>query len=167
MNWLTEIDWSKVLEFGVSPVEIIFRGTVMYLALVVMLRVISQRQIGAVSIPDVLVIVLIADAAQNGMAGQYESVPDGILLVATILFWSFALDWLGYKFPLVGRFMYPPSRMLIKDGQLNKDCMRAELLTREELMSQLREQGIEHIKDVKVARMEGDGKISVVPMQQK
>jgi uncharacterized membrane protein YcaP (DUF421 family) len=40
--------------------------------------------------------------------------------------------------------------------------LRAEMLGREELMSQLREEGIEDVKDVKVARLEGDGRLSVI-----
>jgi uncharacterized membrane protein YcaP (DUF421 family) len=49
-------------------------------------------------ITDLLVIVLIADAAQNGMAGEYRSLTDGLLLVATIVAWSYALNWLAFRF---------------------------------------------------------------------
>lgn len=45
------------------------------------------------SVTDLLVVVLIADAAHNAMAGDYRSLLDGILLVSTIVFWSYALGW--------------------------------------------------------------------------
>ena len=57
-----------------------------------LLRFVLKREAGTLAITDLLVVVLIADAAQNAMADDYRSVPDGLLLVATIVFWSYALD---------------------------------------------------------------------------
>jgi len=74
------------------------------LALFLLLRLVLKRQSGNMGVTDLLVIVLIADAAQNAMASDYKSVPDGLLLVSTIVFWSYALDWLSYHFPRFGRF---------------------------------------------------------------
>jgi uncharacterized membrane protein YcaP (DUF421 family) len=59
----------------------------MYLALFVMLRV-FRRQTGSIGAADLLVLLLIADAAQNGMACDYKSVTDGLVLVATIVGWA-------------------------------------------------------------------------------
>ena len=81
------------------PLEIVIRGTVVYLALYFMLRVVLQRQSGTTGIADLLVIVLIADAAQNAMADDCTSVTDGLILVATIVGWSYLLDFLSYRSP--------------------------------------------------------------------
>jgi uncharacterized membrane protein YcaP (DUF421 family) len=156
------VDWRAVFVPKTPLLEIVVRGTVVYLALFAMLRFILKRQSGTVGVTDLLVVVLIADAAQNAMAGEYRSVPDGILLVAVIIGWSYVLDWLGYQFPLVGRIVHPPPLDLIRDGKLLRKNLRTEFITKEELMSQLREQGIGSITEVKSARMEGDGHISVV-----
>jgi len=59
-------------------------------------RIILRRESGGVGMTDLLVIVLIADAVHNAMAGDYHSVPDRLLLGAKLIFWSFALDWLTY-----------------------------------------------------------------------
>jgi uncharacterized membrane protein YcaP (DUF421 family) len=72
-----------------------------------MMRFILKRQSGGLSTPDVLLIVLLADAAQNGVAGEYRSVTEGILLVGTIVFWNFAVDWLEYRFPAMERLLRP------------------------------------------------------------
>lgn len=85
------VDWRSVFVPKTPLLEIVVRGTVVYLILFAMLRF-GKRQTGSLSVTDLLVLVLIADASQNAMAGDYKSVPDGILLVATIIFWSFALD---------------------------------------------------------------------------
>jgi uncharacterized membrane protein YcaP (DUF421 family) len=114
------------------------------------------------SVTDLLVVVLIADAAQNAMADDYRSLPDGILLVATILFWSFAVDWLGFHYKPIHRLLVPPPLPLIKDGQIIRRNMKQELVTEEELKIQLRQQGVDDISKVKLACMEADGRISVV-----
>ena len=77
-------------------------------------------------------------------------------------FWSYFLDWLGYRFPRVRRLLRPPPLPLIKDGRMQRRNMRQEMITEEELMEHLREQGVEHVEDVKKSYMEGDGNISVI-----
>jgi uncharacterized membrane protein YcaP (DUF421 family) len=156
------IDWATVFLPNTPILEIIVRGSVMYLALFCMMRGILKRVASSINFADLLMIVLIADAAQNGMADDYTSIADGIVLVATIVFWNYALDWLGYHFPRFQRFIRPPSLPLVKNGNLLHRNMRRELLTRDELMSQLREQGVNDLAQVKIAQMEGDGRISVI-----
>jgi len=155
-------DWGKILLPDTPLLEIILRGSLMYIALFLMLRFILKRQAGTVGITDLLVITLIADAAQNGMANDYSSISDGILLVGVIIGWSYLIDWLGYRFPRFQRIVHPGPLPLIKDGRMLRRNMRQELITEGELMTQLREQGIEDIRSVRSAFMEGDGRISVI-----
>ncbi len=159
---LIGVDWGKVLLPDTPLLEIFVRGSVLYLAIFFLLRVVLKRESGGMGITDLLVIVLIADAAQNAMADDYSSIPDGILLVATIVFWSYALNWLGHRFPRIERFIHPEPLPLIKDGRMLPERMREELVTEEELKSQLRLQGVEDPAEVKAAYMEGDGRISVI-----
>ena len=113
-------------------------------------------------VTDLLVVVLIADAAQNAMAGDYKSVPDGVLLVGVIVLWAFALNWLSYRFRVVERIVRPPKVPLIRNGQLQRPNLRREMVSVEELWSQLRLQGIDDISTVQAAYMESDGRISVL-----
>lgn len=141
--------------------EIFIRGTAVYLFLFGILRVI-RREAGAIGISDLIVVVLIADAAQNAMASEYKSITEGLVLVATIVFWDYFLDWLGYRFPAVRRLLRPAPLPLIKDGRIQRRNLRQEMITEEELMSQLREQGVESVEEVRKSYMEGDGHISVI-----
>lgn len=160
-RWV-RIDWQNLFAPTLSPVEVTVRGTVIYLLLFLILRFFLKRQSGVIGIADLLVIVLIADAAQNAMAGSYESVTDGVLLVATIVFWNYAIDWLGYRFPALRWLTRPPPLLLVEDGRILPGNMRQEMITREELMSQLRQQGVEDLAEVKRAFIEGDGRVSVI-----
>lgn len=160
-DWL-DVDWRGLLTFEISPLEIVVRGSVMYLSLFALLRTVLKRETGSTDITDLLVVVLLADAAQSGMAGAYQSLPDGLLLVGTILFWSHALNFLGYHFPRIQRWVHAPPLPLVRDGQMLPRNMRHELITEDELMSLLRQQGVEDLARVKAACMESNGTLSVI-----
>lgn len=162
MYALLEIDWRAVFVPSNSVLEVMVRGTLTYLALFVLMRVVLKRETGTVSLADLLMVVLIADAAQNAMASEYKSVTEGVVLVSTLIFWNYALDWLGARFGLFGRLMHPPPLKLIEDGRLLRRNMGKEMITKEEMMSHLREQGVEDVSEVKAAYIEGDGRISVI-----
>ena len=162
MGGFFNIDWAGIFLPETPLLEIFLRGTAMYLGLFVLLRVIMKREAGTVGITDLLIVVLLADAAQNGMAGDYRSIADGLLLVGTLIFWAYFLDWLAYRFPRIQRLIHPPALPLVENGRMLKRNMRKEFITEEELVSMLREQGVEDVGEVRKAYMEGDGKISVI-----
>lgn len=161
MKDLLGIDWNSVFVPTVSLVEIVLRGTLVYLLLFLLMRVL-RREAGALGISDLLVVVLIADAAQNAMSSDYKSITEGAVLVGTIIAWDYSLDWLGYRFPAFGRVLRPAPLPLVKDGSALRRNMRKEMVSMEELMSQLRQEGVEHLSEVKRCYLEGDGHISVI-----
>lgn len=161
------MDWESIFLPDVPLLEIILRGSLMYITLFVLLRIVLKRQTGGLGITDVLLVVLIADASQNAMAGGYSSIINGVVLVGTIIFWSYTLDWLSFKFPWFSHLIEPPPLLLVQDGRMLRKNMRHELITEDELMSQIREQGLDNLKKVKEAYMESDGRISVVQYEQK
>lgn len=156
-----EIDWNALLIPSVNLIEIFLRGSAVYLFLLLLLRV-SRREAGSLGISDLLVIVLIADAAQNAMASTYKSITEGAVLVVTIVFWNHLLDWLSYRFNFVDRLLRPSPLLLIKDGQLQRQNMRRELISVDELMGQLRLHGLESAEKVRKCYLEDDGHISVI-----
>ena len=155
-------DWSAMFSFSVSPAEIIIRGSIVYWFIFVLLRVAGRRDVGSFGVADMLVLVLIADAAQNAMAGEYKSIVDGLILVSTIVGWTVIVDRVAYFFPPVARLLSPNRVCLVHDGILVKRNLRREYLTEEELMSELRLKGISDLKEVHRAFMESDGDISVL-----
>jgi uncharacterized membrane protein YcaP (DUF421 family) len=151
-----------LMAFSVSPVEIIIRGTLMYWFLFLLFRFLLRRDIGTVGIGDFLFVVIVADASQNAMSGDAKSVADGVLLVVTLVFWNFLIDYVSYKSALIRRFTEPPSVILIKNGKPVLRNMRREYITRSDLHAKMREEGIEDIAKVKEMRLESDGTISVI-----
>lgn len=155
------IDWQSMFVPTESIPEIIIRGTIMYLGMYFILRI-FRRQAGTIGIADLLVIVVIADAAQNGMAGDSKSITEALLLITTIVLWDFFLDWLGFKFTFAGRFLTPNPLLLVKDGKMIRKNLEKEFISDEELMSQLRQQGVEDISLVRECYLETNGHFSVL-----
>ena len=162
MDKLFTVDWAAVFVPALGLPEIVLRGTIMYLILFSILRFMGRRQAGHFGPADLLVIVVIADAAQNALGAEYRSIPEGALLVVTIVSWDYALDWAAWRFPALRPILKAPPLTLVENGRILRANLRAEMLSREDLMSQLREEGIDDIKKVKRARLEGDGRLSVV-----
>lgn len=162
MRWHLSANWHAVFIPAVPLLETVLRGTIMYLALFFLMRFLFRRQAGTVSLTDLLMLLLISEASQNAMSSEHRAVTDGLLLVLTIAFWDYALDWICFRFPTVRPFLRPPPLPLVRDGQLCRRNLQKEMITRDELMSQLREQGIEGLAEVHLACLEGDGRISVI-----
>jgi uncharacterized membrane protein YcaP (DUF421 family) len=160
MDFLT-LDWRTIFIPQDSLVAVLVRGTIMYLGMFVLLRV-FRRHAGSVSIADLLLIVIIADAAQNGMAGEARSVTEALLLIGVIIFWDYTLDWLGFKSRMLARIMQPQPLLLVKNGRMLRRNMQKELITEEELMAQLRQNGIGDISEVSECRLEAGGEFSVI-----
>ena len=156
------LDWGAIFGLTVSPLELVVRGTAMYLFLFLIFRVVVRRRIGAVGMADILVLVIIADAAQNGMAGEYRSVTEGAILIGTIIGWNWLIDWVNFKVPALQFWLEAPPLLLVDDGRILYRNLRHEFVTEEELKSKLREKGVEDVRQVAKAHMEPDGTVSVV-----
>jgi uncharacterized membrane protein YcaP (DUF421 family) len=162
LDKLLLVEWAELLVPTHSIAEIMLRGTVMYLSLFIILRFVMVRQTSTIGIADILVIVVIADAAQNAFAKEYKSITEGIALVLTIVFWNLFLNWISYRFKVFERLLSPPPLPLIRNGKMNRRNMRQEFITEEELRGQLRQQGISELAEVKEACLEANGELSVI-----
>ena len=156
------MDWSWLIEFNVSPWELIARGSLMYWFLFLVFRFLLRRDVGGLGVADVLLVVLVADASQNAMTAGYHSVGEGIVLVSTLFGWNYLLDLLAFRFRAVERFVEPPPLPLIRRGRVIHKNLRAEYITMAELWSHLRENDVESLEQVKSACLESDGQFSVI-----
>lgn len=163
---LADIDWKNMFTPSVSLWEIMIRGTLTYWFCFLYIRF-FRRGAGQLTIADVLLITLISDASQNSMAADYESVTEGAVLVGVLVFWDYAINWLGFRSVLFSKLAEPDPVRLVKDGVMQRQNMKKELITVDELLSMLREQGIDDVNDVKSCCLEGSGNLSVVPKEGK
>lgn len=101
------------------------------------------------------------------MAGDSKSVTEAILLIGTIIFWDFFFDWLGFKSKFFEKFLEREKIKIVEDGKFLRRNRRREMITDEEVSSQMRQNGIEDISDVKTAYLESDGHFSFIKKDKK
>lgn len=142
--------------------EILVRGTIIYLAIAVIIRFIPKRHTGSMSPNDIIALVLVGDLAGYAMVGETTSAPDVLLMIVVVLVWSYLFNVLEYYFPRLRSIDQHSPTLLIHNGQLLKANLAKEKLTEEELSASLRKQGVADISCVKLAILEVDGKLSVV-----
>jgi uncharacterized membrane protein YcaP (DUF421 family) len=147
------VDWPGLIIPTHSTAEMIVRGSLMYLAIFVLMRFVMKRQAGSFNLADILLIGIIADATQNGFSREYTSITEGLVLLVTIIGWDFAIDWLVHKSRRFARLVSPAPLLLVRDGQMLRQNLRRELISTEELQSHLRQQGVSKLHEVKRAYM--------------
>lgn len=166
MSGLFDVDWAEAFALGLSPLELFARGTAMYWFLFFIFRFFVRRAVGSVGVADILILVIVADAAQNAMSGEYNSVSDGFVLVGTLIFWNVLLDRLSFRYPAFRRFAAAPPLCIVRDSKMLRRNMRKEYITEDELLSQLREQGVDSLDKVKDVYLETDGNFSVIKREE-
>ncbi len=158
--------WESVFMFSTSVLELFLRGTVMYLAIFLLMRFLGRRESGELNVSDLILVVLIAEAASPGLGGETSAIFDSLVVVATVLFWATLLDMGSYRWRWLDDLTAPRPRPLIKDGEIVHKTARREFLTKEEILSQLRINGFQEISEVKSAYLEPSGQLSFVPREE-
>ena len=143
--------------------HIFIRTAVVYLAVFVGLRVMGKRELGQMTVFDLVVILLIANAVQNAMVGPDTSLIGGVLAAFTLLLLNYAVSLLRLSSPFWGRLVEGTPTVLVQDGEFVAPHLRKEGAERAELEMAIREHGVESVKDVRLAVLETDGSISIVP----
>src|SRR5262245_56155945 len=139
----------ELFEVHVPIAELMLRGSAMFWFLFLVFRFLLRRDVGALGLADVLLLVIVADASQNAMSGDYTTISEGFILVGTIVGWNWLLDWLAYRSPAMRRFVEPGRLLLVDRGRVHMRALRSQLITLDELKAQLRLHGVESVAEVK------------------
>lgn len=158
-----QIALNELFRIESSVLALILRGTILYLGILLLLRLMPRRTGGETAAMDLVFLLLITEAASHAL-GDYTSLTEGFIVIATVVLWNFLINALSYYFPFVEKLVSNPPVQVIKDGRLLRKNMRREFLTEEELIGHLRGQGLQDFSKVKKACIESDGTISVISM---
>src|SRR5690554_5928112 len=163
---ILKLDLAELFHFENSLVTLMVKGTVIYLGILFLFRILPRRTGGEMAMMDLIFVLLIAEAATHSLGG-YSSVTEGFIVIITMMTWNYLFNFLSYHIPFVEKMVSPPPLQVVKKGKMLKRNMRREYLTEEELTDHLRLEGIDDVAEVKAAYVEGDGKISVIARRKK
>jgi uncharacterized membrane protein YcaP (DUF421 family) len=147
-----------------SALGIIIRTLAVYLVILFGLRLAGKREIGQMTVFDLVVLLLISNAVQNAMVGPDTSLIGGILAAVVLLLANAAVAHLRLRSPLLRRWVEGTPTLLVLHGEVIPAHLRQEGIDEESLLAALREHGVGEIGEVEMAVLEIDGSISVVPV---
>jgi uncharacterized membrane protein YcaP (DUF421 family) len=153
----------QIPDLGSSLVDVAIRTAIIYVVLIGGLRIAGKREVGQLSIFDLIVLLVIADAVQNSMVGENTSLAGGIVAAVTLLSLDKLLGIVSQRYPRVRLLLEGEPRELIRDGVVDEAALRKEGIDDDDLARALRVHGLLDPSDVALAVLETDGTISVVP----
>jgi uncharacterized membrane protein YcaP (DUF421 family) len=142
---------------------VVLRTMVVYLVLLVALRLAGKREIGQMTLFDLVVLLVLSNAVQNAMVGPDTSLTAGLVAAAVLLLLNSAVGWIGAHVPRFRRYVEGTPTLLVYDGRVIRPHLEHEGVSEDQVLQALREHGVADLKDVKSAVLEVDGSISVVP----
>lgn len=154
-----------MLNGGTPLWEIAVRTIAVYAVVLVGLRIFGKRQLGQISVADLVMILLIANAVQNAMVGPDVSLAGGLTAAVVLLVVNFGVVRILARSPLGERLLEGSPTLVVKDGAFVEANLRHEGLAREEVSMAIREHGITGESGVRAAYLEPDGTISVIPIE--
>ncbi|MDO8506650.1 MAG: DUF421 domain-containing protein [Candidatus Limnocylindria bacterium] len=145
--------------------EIVLRTVIVYVAVFALLRMAGKRELGQMSVSDLVVILVIANAVQNALNGGDASLTGGLVAAATLVGMNLLFDRFGRRMPFLSRFLKEEPTLLMKDGKLIVENLEREDIKKTEIEMAARGHGIPDLTGVSVAILEVDGSISIIPME--
>ena len=150
-------------DLGDGPLEVILRTAIVYGALVLLLRIGGKRQVGQLSILELVTLLVISDAVQNAMVGGNQTLLGGLLAATTLVALDRGVGRIRDRFPRFRRVIEGEPRLLVRDGVPLRRAMRQEDIEPDELLAAIRAHGLLRPDQVQLAVLETDGSISVIP----
>jgi uncharacterized membrane protein YcaP (DUF421 family) len=147
-------------------VSSIFHAASVYVVLLVIFRIAGKRTLNDMTTFDLVLVLIISEAVQQGMVGSDNSLTNAFLLVVTLVAIDILLSVLKHRFPAFGQTLDGRPVVIVRDGELLERVAARERVDEEDVMSAARcLHGIEHMAQIKHAVLEAGGKISIIPRE--
>ena len=157
-------EWERVLlnELpGVFLIEVIFRSTIMFVTLLLVLRVAGKRGVKQLSIFETVIIISLGSAAGDPMFYEDVGLVPAITVFITIILLYRLVTWLTGKYKPFETFIEGKTVCLISEGQFSIKEFKKESLAQDEFFSELRLKSVEHLGQVRNAYLESSGEVSI------
>jgi uncharacterized membrane protein YcaP (DUF421 family) len=140
--------------------EIIIRATAIYFFLWMLTRALGKRELAEMTAFELLLLVVVGDLIQQGVTQEDMSITGAMLAVGTIGLWILVFSWLGWRFRPARHLIEGVPVVVVRDGRPLEPALRLERVTIDELLESARNQGIDNLRDIKLAILEPSGNFS-------
>jgi uncharacterized membrane protein YcaP (DUF421 family) len=152
--------WTDILTPGVPLIDKAIRTFLVYVFLLIGLRLAGKRELGQLNPFDLVVLLVLSNTVQNAIIGNDNSVAGGLFSATVLLLLNYCVVRFLFLHPRLDRIAEGREVILIKNGKLIERQLRRELITRSELVSAARKQGIDDLNTVDCARLEVGGTLT-------
>ena len=142
--------------------ETVLRAAIMYFVILVLMRAIGKKELSGMSAFELVLLVVMGDLIQQGVTQQDNSLTAAILAVSTMSLLVVATSYVSFRFSRVSKVTDGVPVVIVRNGRIQRELMKVERLTEDELHEAAREQGIGDLRDVAVGILEADGQFSFV-----
>lgn len=145
----------------------VLRAVVIYMLVMVLIRVSGKRSVGQLTPFDLILLILIGNAVQNGLNGGDNSILGAFILATTLIGLNYGVAYLTSRYKGVRKVVEGTPVVLARNGEIFHEVLRRELVSDEDFREVLRMNDIEALDDVRIAWLETNGHISVVSRNHK
>jgi uncharacterized membrane protein YcaP (DUF421 family) len=142
--------------------DIVFRAVFIFFVLYLLMRIIGRRELSSLEPFDLILLVVLGDAVQQGLTQDDYSLTGAMLAVGTIAILQVLTSWLNFRVPRLRPILDGEPIVIVQDGQPIERNLRRERLTHDDLAEAARQEGIAKLDDVAWAVMETSGAISFI-----
>jgi uncharacterized membrane protein YcaP (DUF421 family) len=142
--------------------DLVLRAAVVFAFVLLLTRVIGKRELGSLQPIDLILLIILGDALQQGLTQDDYSLTGALLVVSTIALLQVFTSWLAYRFPRTRPVLEGEPIIVIHNGELIQRNLDRERLTIDDIAEEARKQQITHLSEVKFAVLETSGSISFI-----
>ena len=142
--------------------RVVLVGTLAYAALVAILRISGKRTLTKLNAFDLLVTVALGSTLATVLLSKDVALAEGVLALGLLVLLQFAITWTSVRLPWFKRLIKRKPTLLVHRGEFLDGAMRAQRVTRDEVLAALRSQGVSDAADVAAVVLETDGSLSVI-----
>jgi uncharacterized membrane protein YcaP (DUF421 family) len=144
--------------------DAVLRSAAIYFVLLLVLRLTGKRSLGQMTTFDFVLLLVIAEAIQQGLLGNDFSLTNAFLVILTLIGIDTGLSLLERRSQTVDKLVNGVPLVIVEDGQPLEERMNKARVTADDILEMAREQqGVERMEQIKYAVLERSGGISVIP----
>jgi uncharacterized membrane protein YcaP (DUF421 family) len=153
---------SELFDLSVPWWHFVLRAVLVYFGVMVLVRVSGKRAVGQFTPFDLVLLILIGNAVQNGLNGGDNSLTGALVLAVCLIALNYLMAWLTARFPRVRSLAEGNPVELARDGSIHQDVLRRELVSKVDFREAMRNAGCDDVARISVATLETNGHISII-----
>ena len=158
---------NEMFELSAPWWHFVLRAVVIYVLVMLLVRLSGKRAVGQFTPFDLVVVILLGNAVQNGINGGDNSLTGAVIMATTLIGLNYLVAMLTSRFRFIEKIVEGQRVPLARDGKVLERVLRRELISQHDFEEALRMNNVDAVEDVETAMLETNGHISVVPKEKK